>query len=102
MGQRMHAVKHKMISTLGALAASAPFRWLVWFGFAIVFYNCGETFTVWLLEPGRIGGEGQWARIVVFPTLLPAFFVINRWCGCGGRACTGMSAGRGMSRFPGH
>jgi hypothetical protein len=95
----MHAMKHEMISTLGALSAGASFKWLVWFGFAVVFYNSGETCTVWLLEPGQIEGGRQWAWIVMFPTLLPAFFVVNRWCGCGSGACT---AGQGLKRFPGH
>lgn len=90
------------MTRLGAIAASAPFRWLVWVGFAIVFYKSGETFTVWLLEPGQLAGGLQWIWIALFPLLLPLFFVVNRRFGCASGACAVRKGHGGGARFPGH
>lgn len=95
-------MNNEMRSRLGVIVASTPFRWLVWLGFAIVFYKSGETFTVWLLEPGQVAGVLQWIWIALFPLLLPLFFVVNRRFGCASGACA-VRKGRGTgARFPGH
>ena len=85
-----------------AIVASTPVRWLVWLGFAIVFYKSGETFTVWLLEPGQVTGDLQWIWTALFPLLLPLFFVVNRRFGCASGSCAIKNARSGEVRFPGH
>jgi hypothetical protein len=95
-------MKNEMTSRLGAFAASAPFRWLVWLGFAIVFYKSGETFTVWLLQPGQIAGGFEWIWIALFPVLLPVFFIVNRRFGCASGACAARNGSGAGARFPGH
>jgi hypothetical protein len=86
----------------GAIVASTPVRWLVWLGFAIVFYKSGETFTVWLLTPGQIAGGLQWIWIALFPLLLPLFFVVNRRFGCASGSCVTENARSREAHFPGH
>ncbi len=90
------------MTRLGTIAASTPFRWLVWLGFAMVFYKSGETFTVWLLEPGQVTGGLQWIWVALFPLLLPLFFVVNRRFGCAGGACALRKGRDAGARFPGH
>ncbi len=96
------AMTEALGSRLGAIADSTPCRWLVWIGFAIVFYKSGETFTVWLLEPGQIADRVQWMWIALFPLLLPLFFVVNRRFGCASGACAVRDARSAGAGFPGH
>jgi hypothetical protein len=78
-------------------------RGLLWFVFAIVFYQAGLAATVWLLEPGNFTGGMDWLWLALFPVLLPAFFVVNRWLGCAGGACPVSKARRyGIHFPPGH
>ncbi len=59
----------------------------VWIGFAIVFYQSGYAFTLWLVEPENFTGGLQWVGVGLFPVLLPLFFVVNRFCGCATGRC---------------
>jgi hypothetical protein len=91
-----------MITRLNAIVANRLWRWLVWLGFAILFYTSGEAFTMWLLAPTRIRAGLQWLWVALFPVLLPAFFVVNRWWGCGNGTCTVVGAAQSVNPFPGH
>jgi hypothetical protein len=62
---------------------------IYWVVFAILFYNSGQTFTVWLLEPESFKGGMEWIWVVLFPLLLPAFFYVNKHCGCASGQCSG-------------
>lgn len=91
-----------MTTRLNAVAANPLCKWLVWLGFAILFYTSGEAFTTWLLEPEHVQTGWQWLRIAIFPVLLPLFFVVNRRFGCAGGSCAIENACSGEARFPGH
>ncbi len=69
------------------LLAHPLIRRLGWVGFGILFYLSGEAATVWWLEPERFTGGWQWFWLALFPVLLPAFFILQRWFGCAGGAC---------------
>ncbi len=56
--------------------------------FAIVFYLSGESAVIWLLEPEQINGPWRWLGVGLFPVLLPAFFMLQRFFGCSGGRCT--------------
>jgi hypothetical protein len=60
---------------------------LLWVLFAILFYQSGLAFTVWLLEPESFQGGIEWLWILLFPVLLPAFFIVNRHLGCATGQC---------------
>ena len=62
-------------------------RRLTWVMFAIVFYLSGEAATIWLLEPQTFTGGWQWFWLCLFPVLLPAFFLLQRFFGCSGGQC---------------
>ena len=82
-------------------------RRLLWVVFAIVFYYSGLGFTVWLMEPQNFAGGMDWVWVVLFPVLLPAFFLVNRRLGCSsGRCATGEcemphKSGYAPERMPG-
>lgn len=59
----------------------------MWVLFAILFYQSGLTFTVWLMQPEAFIGGMQWLWFILFPLLLPAFFIVNRHLGCATGAC---------------
>ncbi|TNG00162.1 MAG: hypothetical protein EP297_04225 [Gammaproteobacteria bacterium] len=61
---------------------------VVWFGFAILFYNSGYNLTVLLVEPENFTGGWQWFWIALFPLMLPTFFLVNRYCGCASGNCS--------------
>ena len=85
------------------LIVSNPWlRVLVWLLFAMIFYKSGETFTVWLVEPENFAGGLDWLWLVLLPLLVPAFFVINRHCGCASGACGVSKSGIGARLPPGH
>ena len=60
---------------------------LLWALFAILFYQSGNSFTVWLLEPETFQGGAAWLWVILFPVLLPAFFIVNRHLGCATGQC---------------
>ncbi len=91
-----------MTSWSNAVITNPLCRWLVWLGFAILFYTAGEAFTMWLLEPEHIHGGLQWLWIALFPVLLPAFFIVNRRFGCTSGSCAGANSRIPGSGFPGH
>jgi hypothetical protein len=70
------------------LAVSPMFRRVLWVLFAILFYNSGQAFTIWLLEPENFPGGIDWFWLSLFPVLLPGFFVVNRYLGCASGACS--------------
>jgi hypothetical protein len=76
------------LSTRQRLMASPLFKRVLWVLFAILFYNSGQAFTIWLLEPENFAGGVDWFWMVLFPVLLPAFFVVNRHLGCASGACS--------------
>ncbi len=61
---------------------------LYWVLFAILFYNSGQSFTIWLLQPEEFNGGAEWFWLAIFPLLLPAFFLINRHLGCASGQCS--------------
>jgi hypothetical protein len=63
-------------------------RRLVWFAFLIAFYQSGLEFTTLVLEPDTFEGGIQWLWAGSFPLMLPAFFYVSRWIGCGSGACS--------------
>ena len=72
-----------------ALAASHPLtRRLYWVLYAILFYNSGLAFTIWLLQPEQFAGGWEWAWLALFPLLLPGFFIVNRYLGCASGQCS--------------
>ena len=74
-----HPVQTALLSPLG--------RRLLWVLFAILFYLSGEATTIWLLEPASFPGGWHWLRVALFPVLLPAFFVLQRFFGCSSGHC---------------
>ncbi len=62
---------------------------LIWVLFAVFFYYAGLAFTTWLLQPDAFQGGYQWILVVVFPLLVPAFFIVNRRLGCASGHCAG-------------
>ncbi len=68
--------------------SDSPFaKAILWVLFAIVFYNSGLTFTTWLLSPEDFSGGWDWFWLLLFPALVPAFFLVNRRLGCVGGTC---------------
>ncbi|MCK5876508.1 MAG: hypothetical protein KAG43_02645 [Candidatus Marithrix sp.] len=55
---------------------------LIWLVFAIIFYQSGLAFTILIMEPSEFTGGFQWVWVLLFPILLPAFFIINKHLGC--------------------
>ena len=62
-------------------------RRLIWVIFAVLFYLSGEAVTIWLLESQEFSGGWQWLWLGLFPVLLPAFFLLQRFFGCSGGQC---------------
>ncbi|GMT48840.1 MAG: hypothetical protein IEMM0008_0379 [bacterium] len=62
-------------------------RPMVWILFAVLFYYSGLSFTTLLLEPEQFVGGFHWLLIVLFPILVPLFFVVGRYAGCASGAC---------------
>jgi hypothetical protein len=58
-------------------------RRIGWVGYAILFYLCGESFVVWLLEPAQFAGGLRWLGVILFPPVLIGFFFVQRRLGCG-------------------
>ncbi|NIR32010.1 MAG: hypothetical protein GWN84_22430 [Gammaproteobacteria bacterium] len=77
-------------------------RWLIWLGFAAIFFQSGSTFTAWVLEPERFGGGLAWIWVVAFPLLLALFFVVNRRFGCARGTCSIDGGARDFRFPPGH
>jgi hypothetical protein len=75
----LRPVQTALLSPLG--------RRLLWVLFAILFYLSGEATMIWLLEPARFEGGWHWIRVALFPVLLPAFFVLQRFFGCASHTC---------------
>lgn len=59
-----------------------------WVLFAVLFYNSGQSFTIWLMRPEEFSGGAEWFWLALFPLLLPAFFLINRHLGCASGQCS--------------
>ncbi|GEM_PF-2497574 len=70
------------------LRTSPLLRLTVYCGFMAVFFHAGLAATTWLVAPERLGGDLQRYSALLFPILLPAFFAVNRYLGCG-RCCAG-------------
>ncbi|MEJ2142366.1 MAG: hypothetical protein P8Y24_08430 [Gammaproteobacteria bacterium] len=62
-------------------------RRIAWVLFAIIFYVCGERFTVWLVEPENFQGGLEWLGVILFPVLLVLFFMSGRYLGCASGHC---------------
>ncbi len=72
------------------LFTNNPFlRLAVYVGFAAVFFHSGLALTTWLVSPEQMGGAIDVVLALLFPVLLPAFFVVNRHFGCGSGGCAG-------------
>ncbi len=67
-----------------------PFiRRIPWFAFAVVFFYSGLYFTELLLQPEVFaGGPLRWTLVVMFPVLVPLFFVVNKHFGCATGSCS--------------
>lgn len=77
-------------------------RWLIWIVFAMVFYRSGLTATVWLMEPESFNGGIDWLWLLLFPVLVPLFFVVNRHFGCASGSCSAGAERTGVRFPPGH
>jgi len=77
-------MKHRILAKLTHPALKRVY----WILFAILFYNSGQSFTVWLLEPESFKGGSEWFWMTMFPLLLPAFFLLNRHLGCASSQCS--------------
>jgi hypothetical protein len=62
-------------------------RRLGWVIFAILFYMCGERFTIWLVEPEQFQGGLDWLGVILFPIVLILFFMSGRYLGCATGQC---------------
>lgn len=60
---------------------------ILWVIFAILFYQSGLAFTIFVMTPEKFTGGGQWVWVVLFPVLLPAFFIVNKYLGCATGQC---------------
>lgn len=61
---------------------------VMWVFFAILFYQSGLTFTIWLIEPHNFhDSRMEWAQVLIFPLLVPAFFWVNKRLGCATGSC---------------
>jgi len=78
-----YMIKHNITAILSHPATKR----IYWVLFAILFYNSGQSFTIWLLEPDSFKGGMDWIWMLLFPILLPAFFLINRYLGCSSGPC---------------
>ncbi|MCG6871180.1 MAG: hypothetical protein LJE84_02725 [Gammaproteobacteria bacterium] len=76
-----------MTTVLQTIAGYPWLRWPAYLLFAWVFYNAGETTTVWLAAPGEFSGGWAWLWVATFPLLLVAFFQVNRYLGCASGQC---------------
>lgn len=56
-------------------------------GYAILFFVCGESFALWLLEPAQFAGGLRWPGVALFPPVLIGFFLLQRHWGCGNDQC---------------
>ena len=64
------------------------FRRLLRLAFTVLFFYSGLFFTDWLLQPDTFsGGPLRWALLVLFPLLVPLFFIVNRRLGCASGSC---------------
>ncbi len=54
----------------------------IWLVFAILFYQSGLDFTILIMTPDEFTGGFQWFWALMFPILLPSFFIINKHLGC--------------------
>ncbi|MFQ5755871.1 MAG: hypothetical protein ACE5H7_07210 [Acidiferrobacterales bacterium] len=91
-----------MTNLLRVITANPVFKWLIWLLFAALFYKSGETFTVWVMEPERLQSGAEWMWIILFPLLVPVFFVVNRRLGCASGSCPTASGRIDTGHFPGH
>lgn len=78
------------------------FNKILWIGFSIVFFYSGLFFTEWLLDTETFAGGWRWIMVLVFPLLVPAFFIVNRRYGCAAGACKtrGHAQRSSSSHFP--
>ncbi len=60
---------------------------ILWVIFAVLFYQSGLTFTIFVMTPEKFAGGWQWLWVGLFPILLPAFFIVNRYLGCATGQC---------------
>ncbi len=73
-----YMIRHRFFAILTHPATKS----IYWVLFAILFYNSGQGFTIWLLEPEGFEGGLEWIQVALFPLLLPAFFLSSRYLGC--------------------
>lgn len=99
----LHWSTTKRRRRVAARIIANPFvGWLLWLGFAAVFFQSGASFTAWMLEPETFGGGLAWIWVGVFPLLLLSFFVVNRRFGCTNGSCSIDGGARGFRFPPGH
>lgn len=66
----------------------------MWILFAIAFFQSGMAFTTLALEPESFRGGSDWLWAILFPMLIPAFFIVNRRLGCGTAPCWTKAGGQ--------
>ncbi len=71
------------------IAGNPILRLTVYVGFAVIFFHSGLAATTWLMAPEMMRGGIDIVLALLFPVLLPAFFVVNRYFGCGAGGCGG-------------
>ena len=80
-------------STLKSLLLHPLTRRIYWVLYAILFYQAGLAFTIYLLRPEEFAGGADWFWLAFFPLLLPGFFIVNRYLGCATGHCSSNRCG---------
>jgi hypothetical protein len=81
-------MNYRMQNLVTAMQMHPLARWLVWLGFAALFFRSGLSATTWLLAREQFAGGADWVWLALFPVLLPLFFVVNGRFGCAGGSCS--------------
>ena len=70
-----------------------------WPAFVVLFYFAGESFTIWILDPGA-AAAWRLPLVVLFPVLVPVFLRLRRRTGCPGGHCGRPPASAGLPPPP--
>ncbi len=59
----------------------------IWWGFAIIFFQSGLDFTILIFEANSFQGGFHWLFALMFPFLVPVFFIAGKYLGCSSKYC---------------
>jgi hypothetical protein len=60
----------------------------LWWGFAILFFQSGLDFTFLIFETNSFQGGIHWGFALLFPFLIPVFFIAGQYLGCSSKYCS--------------